>query len=77
MEGLEPSTNGLKGHCSAIELHAPMRIAFYHALHLPSTDDCKDILIPLPLTIHTSLVTMTVHNFVHGRTFCRLFLTEA
>ncbi len=23
VEGLEPSTNGLKGHCSAIELHAP------------------------------------------------------
>ena len=22
VEGLEPSTNGLKGHCSAIELHA-------------------------------------------------------
>ena len=23
VEGLEPSTNDLKGHCSAIELHAP------------------------------------------------------
>jgi hypothetical protein len=22
VEGIEPSTNGLKGHCSAIELHA-------------------------------------------------------
>jgi hypothetical protein len=22
VEGLEPSTNGLKGHCSTIELHA-------------------------------------------------------
>ncbi len=33
-EGFEPSTNGLKGHCSAIELRARLferRTAFYHA----------------------------------------------
>ncbi len=30
--GIEPTTNGLKGHCSAIELHAHMRVGFYHAL---------------------------------------------
>ncbi len=38
VEGLEPSTNGLKGHCSAIELHALYNAdAFYHAQPLPST----------------------------------------
>ena len=31
VERLELSTNGLKGRCSAIELHAPVRSAFYHA----------------------------------------------
>ncbi len=28
--GIEPTTNGLKGHCSAIELHARLRREFYH-----------------------------------------------
>jgi hypothetical protein len=38
VEGLEPSTNGLKGHCSAIELHARFYAgAFYHAHSLTST----------------------------------------
>jgi hypothetical protein len=45
-EGLEPSTNGLKGRCSAIELRAHFytvpqqavkRIAFYHGKILAST----------------------------------------
>ena len=31
VEGLEPPTNGLKGHCSTIELHAHLRVGFYHA----------------------------------------------
>ena len=31
VEGLEPPTNGLKGHCSTIELHARLRVGFYHA----------------------------------------------
>ena len=31
VERLELSTNGLKGRCSAIELHARVRSAFYHA----------------------------------------------
>ena len=35
--GLEPATNGLKGHCSTIELHAPMRTKFYHADAVKST----------------------------------------
>jgi hypothetical protein len=26
--GFEPRTNGLKGHCSAVELRAPKRCAF-------------------------------------------------
>jgi hypothetical protein len=30
VEGLEPPTNGLKGHCSTIELHAHLRGGFYH-----------------------------------------------
>ena len=36
--GIEPTTNGLKGHCSAIELHARLRKRFYHALSPASTD---------------------------------------
>jgi hypothetical protein len=36
-EELESSTNGLKGHCSTIELRA-QRDAFYHAPKLPSTE---------------------------------------
>ncbi len=35
-EGLEPSTNGLKGHCSAIELRARVT-EFYHAQQEAST----------------------------------------
>ncbi len=35
--GLEPATNGLKGHCSTIELHALMRTKFYHAVAVKST----------------------------------------
>lgn len=40
--GLEPATNGLKGHCSTIELHAPMRSGFYHALAGKSTRKLDD-----------------------------------
>ncbi len=40
-ERLELSTNGLKGHCSAIELRAHAgtvkRTAFYHGKVVPST----------------------------------------
>jgi hypothetical protein len=36
-EGFEPSTNGLKGHCSAVELRARKRNAFYHARFPAST----------------------------------------
>jgi hypothetical protein len=36
VERLELSTNGLKGHCSAIELHA-RRAKFYHAPLAEST----------------------------------------
>jgi hypothetical protein len=32
-EGLEPSTNGLKGHCSTIELRA--RLGEVHSIMLP------------------------------------------
>ena len=43
VERLELSTNGLKGHCSTIELHTHIpyfrRSAFYHALRRPSTLD--------------------------------------
>ena len=39
VEGLEPSTNGLKGHCSTIELHAPLRGGFYHARINQSTEE--------------------------------------
>ena len=38
VEGLEPPTNGLKGHCSTIELHAHLRVEFYHAALNPSTE---------------------------------------
>ena len=38
VEGLEPPTNGLKGHCSTIELHALLRVGFYHAPHCKSTE---------------------------------------
>ncbi len=37
MERLELSTNGLKGRCSTVELHARDR-KFYHAPPLESTD---------------------------------------
>jgi hypothetical protein len=36
--GFEPVTNGLKGHCSAVELRARERCAFYHARCSPSTE---------------------------------------
>ena len=35
--GIEPATNGLKGHCSAIELHARLRREFYHGAGGKST----------------------------------------
>ena len=35
--GIEPTTNGLKGHCSAIELHARLRREFYHGAGGKST----------------------------------------
>ena len=35
--GIEPTTNGLKGHCSTIELHARLRRGFYHAPKVKST----------------------------------------
>ena len=38
VEGLEPPTNGLKGHCSTIELHALLRFGFYHAQQCKSTE---------------------------------------
>ena len=38
VEGLEPATNGLKGHCSTIELHAHLRVGFYHAPQCKSTE---------------------------------------
>ena len=38
VEGLEPPTNGLKGHCSTIELHALLRFGFYHAPQCKSTE---------------------------------------
>jgi hypothetical protein len=34
-KGLEPLTNGLKGHCSTIELRA-RRPRFYHGMRAPS-----------------------------------------
>jgi hypothetical protein len=37
--GLEPATNGLKGHCSTIELRA-QQFAFYHASSRASTRNC-------------------------------------
>ena len=39
VEGLEPPTNGLKGHCSTIELHARLRVGFYHAPFIKSTGE--------------------------------------
>ena len=47
VERLERSTNGLKGHCSAIELHAQTVGAFYHAHSFASTFKVKglDLLI--------------------------------
>ena len=39
VEGLEPATNGLKGHCSTIELHAHLRVGFYHAPFIKSTGE--------------------------------------
>ncbi len=37
VKGLEPLTNGLKGRCSTIELHA-RRGTFYHAAPITSID---------------------------------------
>ncbi len=50
-ERLELSTNGLKGHCSTIELRTryPARSAFYHAPYLPSTEK-------YPLTFPISVI---------------------
>ncbi len=39
VEGLEPPTNSLKGYCSTIELHAHLRVGFYHAGVLKSTGE--------------------------------------
>ncbi len=39
VEGLEPPTNGLKGHCSTIELHARYRRGFYHVPTFKSTGE--------------------------------------
>jgi hypothetical protein len=38
--GIEPTTNGLKGHCSTIELHARLRREFYHGGRGESTMGC-------------------------------------
>ena len=67
VEGLEPATNGLKGHCSAIELHARSitRTAFYHASYSPSTAPASINLERVdPLTFPARLVTMT--RFITG-----------
>ena len=39
VEGLEPPTNSLKGYCSTIELHALLRVGFYHGEFNKSTGD--------------------------------------
>jgi hypothetical protein len=44
--GFEPVTNGLKGHCSAVELRARKRGAFYHAR--PSTSTERALILQRP-----------------------------
>ena len=47
-KGLEPLTNGLKGHCSTIELRARVDAGFPGALHSITRWDLRQMSFPLP-----------------------------
>jgi hypothetical protein len=58
VEGLEPSTNGLKGHCSAIELHARGANVILSCLGAGVNDYTQQHDSRIPLTFNSILVTM-------------------
>ena len=57
--GLEPATNGLKGHCSTIELRA-QQSAFYHGSSTASTELTVERVPRSVLTNDGGLVTINL-----------------